>query len=143
MFERTKVANFMSFLSAHGFSLNDVNAFVAEGKLAKLGHPRQVLDKSPMKKTVDLMSCPSTEQTFLGSHLIATTCVGETSGLEGVAQSRLTAPLKMVSVPSTVTNYVPRVGKGEIPCQQPEVTKSWCDIISTSSGKTTRTPSFL
>lgn len=46
LLERKKVMQLMDFISAHGLSVNDVNAFVAEGKLATVSHARRVFDKS-------------------------------------------------------------------------------------------------
>lgn len=59
LFERGKNLNLMNFLSAHGFTANDVNAFVTEGKLVTSGHARQVRGECPLDSSAVPNALPS------------------------------------------------------------------------------------
>lgn len=71
--ERERVMQLSNFISAHGFSANDVNDFISVGKLSSHGHTHQVFDKSSPEAGEPSGARPS----ILGGQLAPVYCVGE------------------------------------------------------------------
>lgn len=112
--ERKRNSQLLDFISAHGLSLNDANAYVSEGKLAPMvnaqklsgsglvTNARKVFDESPLKD-----AGPSSPQRgsplFLGGSLVPVACVGEELVPERVPQSPLISPVKFGFPPGNIS----------------------------------------
>lgn len=116
--ERKANQQLREFISAHGFSPNNINDFISEGKLAKVVSADLMLDKSPKSPP-----CPTSS--FLGGKLVPVSCVGE-----GVLPER-------VSLQPVLS---PRLHP---PNEQAGPSKSWSNVVSNSSNKASIPLSFF
>lgn len=121
LIERKKNADLMDCLLAHGLSASDINAFVSDGKLANIGQAHKMSIGSTQKTSAALLLAPCS-----------------VSG-----QSILGKPLD--PIPSAIAAIKPAaspVEQGENPLLNPGPPKSWCEVVSTSSGKPSRSLSY-
>lgn len=112
LFERRKNSHLMDFLSAHGISSSDVQAYLSEGKIQNLGHARQVIapiSSSPLSgSAVNLSILGKGSDAFI-------------SNLRPISH----AEEGEISPPASV-----------------EVPKSWSAVVTKNLGKASRSLSF-
>lgn len=101
------------FIFAHGLTMNDVNAFISDGKIANVVSANKVYDESPhgtgeySKPCYAVTAVPSSSQlgrqSFLGSPLVPVACVGEELVPEHVSQTPLSTPVKFCFPPGHIS----------------------------------------
>lgn len=140
LLERNKNLQLMSYLSAHGVSINDVQAFISDGKLTKVGDAQKVFVKSPKPTaTAGLALDGTSASSLLDGHTVPVTGMG-------VRDSHTHLPT-LVEVPAaanpmTNTRSFSPLEEGEIPYQQGVPSKSWTAIVTNNAGKPNRSLSF-
>lgn len=154
--EREKILKLQNFISAHGFSVEDVNSFIVEGKLATKDIARQVFEKIPPGPTAPFgtrAGSPPPRSPF-GSHLVPISCVGDDllpeRGLYSPTSSSLVGPEgqkpgSFSKIQNSNLNSCSDSISAEIksPRQLAGPSKSWSNIVSRKSEKAAVSLSFF
>lgn len=93
--ERKRIMQLMDFISAHGLSVNDVNAFVSEGKIANVEIAPKVFDNIPsrMGESPKAREANISNSFFFGGYLVPISCVGEAELPERATHSPVKSPM--------------------------------------------------
>lgn len=153
--ERKKNSLLLDFISTHGLSMQDVNAYATEGKLAQLVSAQKLSASGLVPIAAGPSSVLREKQSFFGGSLTQVACVGEELTSERADPPPPLSPSKFGFLPGHTSkpfsnsnlNCISPAEEGKILvelCGSPKAMppKSWCDVMAKNVGLASRSLSF-
>lgn len=130
--ERERNMKLLNFISAHGFSMSAVNAFVSEGTLSAPESARQVFDNIPNAVGEPSGAKPpsTSSPSLFGGQLVPVSCVGEAS-----------QPMRDL-IPPILSPSPPIDGSVPSPILSGD-RSSWSDVVAKNAASSSRSLSFF